>query len=542
MTTKEITALRKAGQLEEAMAAAEQEFKLNANKYTANALFWCLNDKIKKETVQEVIRSIYERMKSLWEEYCPQDEIMQNSLCYIEKRTNPLRSRILNAKEQAKAGHNNNDFINDLQNTFDNGALDNSLLKDYGWLIYYTLKNTDPNNVGKREQLLHNYLRLELPRPDLLHSLILNEVVNMAKNTLSQFRLRNFMTMWGWENFREEDWQQFQPDNGHTSQSLVESLISVYAKELNNDGVTSPIEFEEIVDKALERFPNNQYIPSYKASVLRSKGEYQQALDYYKLLILRTPSKYNFWHQVSRLVEDPDTRIALLCKAINIEGNEDLKGKCRLDLAKTLVEKGHPANAKSELSIYRNHYQLKGWRLKQEYYDIERMIPTAIAAQDNEALYKKYLPLAEEFIYSGLPSIMAIKVSDRQMDDRNRPGRKFTQWTLRTKDATFHLKKTQKFGLNKHALNGSVYDIKLYNGKIVWISKSEQNPLQQDWVKMTEGLIRLRIDRNGNTYSIIDGVYVGRKLLDGISDSQAVKVVALKQEDGRWSAISLKIV
>ena len=49
MTIKEITALRKAGRLEEALLAAENEFALNVNNFTAGSLFWCLNDICKKE-------------------------------------------------------------------------------------------------------------------------------------------------------------------------------------------------------------------------------------------------------------------------------------------------------------------------------------------------------------------------------------------------------------------------------------------------------------------------------------------------------------
>ena len=40
MTIKEITTLRKAGHLQEALTAAENEFANHSNNYTAGALFW----------------------------------------------------------------------------------------------------------------------------------------------------------------------------------------------------------------------------------------------------------------------------------------------------------------------------------------------------------------------------------------------------------------------------------------------------------------------------------------------------------------------
>lgn len=542
MTIKEITALRKAGKYEEALEAAEKEFALNANNYTAGTLFWCLNEIGKNETEQSSMNSIYERMMLLHNEFCPQDEYMPRSLRSLEKRLDPLSNQIRESIERAKTGQVNGELISTLQNAFDSQTLNQSLFADYGWLIYYTLKNTVVNNVQLRKQLLHNYIKLELPRPDLLHSMILSEAVKVEKNTPLQFRIRDFMTIWGWDNLREEDWQQFQSENGHTSSSLVEKLISVYAKELKTDKIASPTEFETLVDKALVRYPNSQYMPFYKATVLMSKGQNRQALDYYKQLILNSPSKCYLWQQASGLVDDNDTRIALLCKAIAVERDEAFKGICRLSLANALIEKGLPANAKHELSIYRDYYLSQGWNLKQEYREIESRIQTSVVAQDNDQLYKEYIPLAEKFIYSSIPSVIAIKVADKQMEEKNRPGRRFTQWTLRTKDGVFYLKKPQKFGLDNRLPNGSIFDIKLNKGKIVWIAKSVHNPLQEDWIKMTEGSIHLRTDRNGRLYAIVDGVYVGHKLLNDVNESQNVSIVAIKQEDGRWSASSLKLV
>ena len=159
-------------------------------------------------------------------------------------------------------------------------------------------------------------------------------------------------------------------------------------------------------------------------------------------------------------------------------------------------------NAKYELDKYRGFYETQGWGLKQEYNDIVNQIPQDTQAEDNRKLYDEYIPQAEEFIYSVLPSQLAIKIDDKLIDDRNRPGRKFTQWELRTKNGIVRLKKPNKFGLNNRMRNGTIFDIKLYNERVVWIKSSEQNPLQQNWIRKQEGIVRLRVDRNGKTYAI----------------------------------------
>jgi tetratricopeptide (TPR) repeat protein len=443
------------------------------------------------------------------------------------------------ASVKAKNGALTDDVSQRCHALLENGDLNNNLYRDFGWLIFYNLKNTPVNDPTKRKQLLHYYLELELPRPELLHSLILSEAVKVEKNTPLQFRIRDFMKLWGWDNIRPEDWEQFQSDNVNTVTSLVEKLISVYAKEVKTDNVKSPDEFNALVDEALTKFPNNQNMPLYKAIVLMSLGKKDKALEYYKELILKSSSKCYLWSQASDLVEDVDLKIALLCKAISVERDESFIGGCRLNLAKALIEKNMMANAKYELDKYRDFYEIQGWGLKQEYRDIVNQIPQDTQTVDNSSLYDKYVPQAEEFIYSVLPSQLAIKIDDKMIDDRNRPGRKFTQWELRTKNGIVRLKKPSKFGLNNRMRNGTLFDIKLYNGRVVWIKSSEQNPLQQNWIKKQEGIVRLRVDRNGKTYAILDKTYVGEKLLRDVADGQNVKIVAISQEDGRWSAISI---
>lgn len=539
MTIKEITALRRAGRLDEALQAAENEFAQSANNFTAGSLFWCLNDICKQEIEQESIQSLYVRMNSLYEDYCSSDEYMPKSLNTIERRLDPISKELKDATLNAKDGILTDDILNKCKELFDKGNLNKNHYIDLGWLIYYNLKNTSVNDATKRKQLLHYYLVLELPRPELLHSLILGEAVKVEKNTPLQFRIRDFMNLWGWDNLRPDDWAQFQTDNGNTVTSLVEKLISVYAKELKTDDVKSPNEFNVLVDKALVKFPNNQYMPFYKATILMSLKRNDEALEYYKKLILKTPSKWSLWNQVSVLVENVNLKIALLCKAISVEREESFIGGCRLRLAKALIEKNMMANAKYELDKYRDFYESKGWGLKQEYHEIVSQIPQGTQSENNSLLYDEYIRQAEGFIYSALPSQFAIKIEDKQLDDKKHPGRKLTQWILKTENGVVRLKKPNKFGLDNRVRNGTPFDIKIHEDRIVWIKASEGNPLEQDWIKKQEGIVRLRVDRNGKTYAILDKTYVGEKLLRDVVDEQNVKIVSVRQSDGRWSAVSL---
>ena len=382
------------------------------------------------------------------------------------------------------------------------------------------------------------YIKLDLPKPSILHSLILGEAVKIEKSTPLQFRIRDFVRLWGLENLRSEDWEQFTTEGGNTMSSLVEKLIGVYVKEIKTDNVEAPDDFCQLVDKALEKFPGSQNLPQQKAIVLISQGRTDEALSYYKDMILRSPAKFFLWEQAADLVQDIDTKIGLLCKALTCGADDNFIVKVRLSLAKLLIQAGMPANAKYELEKHRQTRQANGWSLKEEFRTLYNQLAAVEASADNNAIYTIYSVKADEFIYSSFPTVLAVKVDEKQNDDRNHPGRKITTWILRTEKSTERLRKPTKFGLNRHTPNGSVFDIKVNDGKIVWI-KQHTGSVNEPWLKVCSGEVHIRTDRNGKNYTLISGTYVGEKFIKGISEGQQIKVLSIKQDNGRWCAISI---
>ena len=537
MTIKEITALRKSGHLQEALEAAEIELAQNVNKYTVGALFWCLND-LCKQKKDDIAISIIERMKTLYTDYCNGDEFMQKAIASAERQILPYFHQIKDAVENAKSGGNVVCAHQQVTVWYKEGQLDRQLHSDFGWLTYYALKQTAAGETYKRKALLNQYLQLDLPKPSVLHSLILGEAIKLEQNTPLQFRIRDFIRLWGLKNLREDDWKQYRTEGGNTLPSTVERLIGVYTKELKTDGVEASNDFSQLVDEALTKYPKNQNMPYFKATVLISQGKVQEALAYYKNLILQFPSKFYLWHQTAELVEDIDIKIGLLCKALTCGANDEFLGGVRLRLASLLYKKGLMENANHELYKYRETYQNKGWNLKPEFWKIYNQVGSGEKAIDNNMIYSEYAVKADQFVYSSLPTVITVKVAETQNEDRNHPGRKITSWILRTANDTIRLRKPAKFRLNRRTANGAIFDVKLQDGKIVWIKEHIGN-LSVSWLKEVSGEVLLRTDKNGKKYAIISGSYVGENLLKGIREKQRIKVLSIQQKDGRWSAISI---
>lgn len=536
MTIKEITELRKSGHLDKALEAATNEFDQNANVYTAGALFWCLNDLSKLQTGDEA-KATVKRMQAMFENYGANNEFLQRAISAAIRRILPHFEDLKNAIENAKNESNIIAVHNQFTELYNCGELDESLYSDFGWLTYYALKQTELSDTQKRKVLLSQYLKLNLSRPSILHSLILSEAIDIEKSTPLLFRIRDFVRLWGLENLRKEDWEQFHTDEGNTMSSLVEKLITVYTKELKTDRAEASEDFSQMVDKALGKYPQNQNMPYYKANVLISQGKMEEALTYYKDLILKSPSKFYLWSQAAELVEDIDIKIGLLCKALSCGAEDKFLGKIILRLASYLMQKGLVPNAKYELDKFRKIYQSNSWGLKSDFWDLYNQIASAEATVNNNSVYAEFSAIAEKFIYSSLTTVVALKVAESQMDDRNHINRKILVWTLRTRDTVVRLKKPTKFGLNKRTPNGAVFDIKLQGDRIVWITP-HTGPINEPWLKEHIGEVRIRTDRKGNNYTIISGSYVGYKLLKDVSDGQQLKVLSILQENGRWYAIA----
>lgn len=296
-----------------------------------------------------------------------------------ERNVSELRKEIKAATELARSGGDVAEIYDRLSSMHKAGNLNQSLFLNFGWLIYYKLKYTPLNSVLPRKRLLIQYLNLDLPRPSLLHSLILNEAIKLKKNSPSQFRIRDFMELWDIDNLRDEDWEKFKPESGHATNSLVENLIGVYTREIKKDRTAASEEFGMLLDKAIEVYRSNAHLPLYRPIVLESQGRQEEALVCYRKLLKRWPRKFFLWSRAEELLpaSDLDTRIALLSKAVTLVRDENFLGDIRLRLANVLHKKGLHHHAKHELNQYHNLYVSRRWHIKAWHGTLSRRIEAA---------------------------------------------------------------------------------------------------------------------------------------------------------------------
>ena len=309
-----------------------------------------------------------------------------------------LSREIKEGTDKARKGEPTNPLMLKLKKLLERGQLDVPLHNNVGWFLYFRIKNSQHSNFVIQKKDLATYLKLQVSKPSLLHSLILHEAVRMKRQKPNAFKFFNCLTLWGLENLRSEDWQLFEGEDTGKSTSLVEKIISCYAKELTQLKIEATSEMADLTDKAMKTFPENGNLLLYKSEICKSLGNKEEALAHLKSLLLRQPSKSLFWRKTAELIGKHDLKIACLCKAISLQEDEEFLGDTRLKLARLLLRKKLPQFALFELQKYHRLYMSKKWALSKEYDELRNRINPEVKAEDDQKIYSHYMPIADDFL------------------------------------------------------------------------------------------------------------------------------------------------
>lgn len=549
MSFREVNTLRKSGELDKAIAMAEADIERVRDKWSCSALFWCLNDKIKTLAGEELSETV-EQMKLLAETIGQDDEVVAGALQRADRIMNPIAAEVRKASEEAKTRGRAMSAYEKLNGLYDRGELEPSFYADFGWVIYRALHEDTSDNVLRRKKMLHKYLQLNLEQPSLLHSLILSEAVKIEKATPLQFLFSGFLNLWNLENLREEDWTQAESGEGNTIPSLVEKMITVYVKEMVITPTVSPSEaFLSVMEQALVKYPKNEHLPRYKAQLLIKSGRGEEAIAFYKKLIIKKPMNFYLWSELAELTEDENCKIGLLCKGLSYCPKEEFLGKLHVALAKCFVERQMYSNAVAELTKVREVYQSHDWKnLPPGFYETYRQIPSGTEPTDNKALYRDYAPKADEYVYSEFPAEVVVKISEKVSEMKPRDGRPqsrnprtIVKWTLKKADGSIVYLNPAYYALPKKAPVGTCLSIRISRDRIVTAVILNAVP-ETDWVREVKGKLERKISHNtGKPFGFVKGHYVAEKLLKGQEDGAQVKGIAIKGKD-HWQMISLEAI
>lgn len=545
MSFKEVSQLRKNGQLDEALQMANADLETDQSPWSYRALFWVLHDKCKQcisnnqmDEATDLANQMKELLPSMENE---QDSLAEKQLDYLERQLSPLNDTLHQADQDSRDDHKVAQAFASIKTIIEDDAteLDAYQQTTVGWIIYRYAKHELARKATYNVKLaLSQYFKLSVEKPSLLHSSILRIAVDLETEFKNDFKFTTFFNMWGFDNLTEEDWKRFKTDDGITIPSLSEKAIGRYCKELVDDHITSvPDEFVQLIETARKRLNHDGKIELNYARVLEAQGDKHKAIQVYRAVTQKIPQAY-VWQEMADVIDDREIKQAILCKVITMQRDEQFLGDTRLLLAQHLIEDGNFAAAKLELDTYRQGRRAKGWAVKDPYHELAGRIPADTqASENNRDLYDRKLEILIDYIY---PDAKTAVMLYNGKTVKNKNGKQRAK--LIAYDGTHFLIAPNK--LPRHPSQQQYY---FYTVKYAETNRGLE-PLKITPVDTQEGLqhfdiisgeVRIKTKADGKRFGFIGDCYVHQSLLGNIADGQQLQVVATKNKDGRLNAVAI---
>ena len=246
-------------------------------------------------------------------------------------------------------------------------------------------------------------------RPSDLYSALLRAFLKAGKTWSA---LGDFLTWWQLSNLRPEDHLPGITNDGKKMMSTAEQAYIAYAKQvLLHPEPTAIRALIADLETLHEQHPEYQYPPYYQAKLLVATGSKAEAMTALMPFARRKEREFWLWDLLAELYEDePEKAIACLCRAVSSSTQEKFLVNARLNLAVKLNEAGKLNEALTELTKSVRARQDEGWNVVSSYADaVERLGKKgAVILDNNKALYRQYRPIADELLYADIPEQIGV--------------------------------------------------------------------------------------------------------------------------------------
>lgn len=373
MPAAEIKALRQDGKLEAALSMAQEE--LNANPEN----IWG------KRNISWVY---YEYLKKFVQEY--------NYEAFIE---NLIRIKDLNLPEEEVM-------------IFDTSAY------QIGSMLF-KVQGSEPIDYSKINQIFDVIKYFHFTKPSESYSFLIKA---FQKGSQNWSRFIEFVNWWGLEHFGAKDFQT-EEYNDRQMAALADKVYGSYCKKLIDGepqdafGTVKKVDVEKInaflpkLETVIEKHPEFQYLPYYKAQMLLHLGNEEDVLTAFLPFAKQKRNDFWVWGLMAEIFKDHrDIEFACYCKALSLKTPNDFLVKTRQAFAKLLIERNLYREAKTEIKNIISVRESKGWRIPNEIIQFTESdwYKSSEALPNNRRLYDDNISKAEELLYRDLPEHIVV--------------------------------------------------------------------------------------------------------------------------------------
>ncbi|MFG0723885.1 tetratricopeptide repeat protein [Pseudomonas sp. GLN_6] len=414
ITSKEVFAKRKDGAIDEAYKMAlELMAAPQVDDWDRKAFGWCLIDLIKRDVKNGSTENLLHYRRQLESiEFDPSDDVLTKGIRHALSLCNPFGQQISEAKTLSKNGRHA-EAAAIYRKVWVNGAADQETQTSFGWELYKHAKElmaVENFNLGAVKRNLSDFLKLDLDKPSVLHSCVLQLAAKLAGQ--DKLSMLAFSRQWNFKYLRPEDFERYRAEDGKEYPSLAEKVIQHAGKEAaSSERAEEQAYMLPFIDLAIERFSDNVFLKLNKAKVLLALGRHDEALAFGIAVTKAKSNDYWAWGLLGEIVSqaDPDAALGCYCKALTCPAEDKFTGKIRLEVAERMLEVNDYAAAKHEVEAIVRAKEEEGYKIPDAV--------ASIAAQDwfagvqakasNRDYYRLHAKAAEALLFNDLPWIDA---------------------------------------------------------------------------------------------------------------------------------------
>ena len=414
ITTKDVFAKRREGAIDEAYQMALQLMGAqDVGEWDRKAMGWCLVDLIKRDA-EAGNRQHLEHYRCQLEDLKvdPDDDVLQKGIRNALLLCSPNGPLIKQASLLSKDGKHA-EAAALYRQAWSLGALDLQAQTNFGWDLYKHAKQllaAEHVNLSTVKRGLHDYLKLDIEKPSLLHTCFLQLAAKLASQ--DKLNMLKFLQLWDLKHLSEEDWARYRAEDGKEYPSLVEKVIQQAGKNAAESKDAQDLNYIlPHIDAAIERFPDNVWLKLDKAKILLAAGMHEDAMTFGMAVAKAKADDYWAWELLGDIVEstDPAAALGCYCKALCCPADDKFTGKVRLKLARSMIHVNDFAPAKHEVETVMRQKEKDGQRVPDGAVQISTL-PWFASTQTNESnvdYYRSHASAADSLLLSKLPWISA---------------------------------------------------------------------------------------------------------------------------------------
>jgi hypothetical protein len=462
MPAKEIKELRQAGKLEEAYTMAKSELEVD-------------------------LSNIWSKRNLSWVLYAQLDEVTSNLDAFIAK-INEVKDLDLPVSEEM---------------FFDNISI---VISKAARVVSFDTTH----DYTKIYRLFDAIKELPIKRDSKWFSVLFNA---MHKGMKESNRYVEFADWWDLENFRSEDFLK-EEYNGKKIMSIAEQAYIAYAKKLLEGTPIDAFGQQKVIDKdkiqsflpkldsLIEKHPDYQYPPYFKAKLLLALGNDENVLSAFLPFAKQKRNDFWVWELMAEIfLENKEIQFACYCKALSLKTSEDFLIKLRQSFAEMLIQKSMFNEAKTEIQKVIATREKHQWKIPNQIMQWTEMewYKTANSKRDNSDVYLRHIKQAEEILFQDIPEELIV-----------------VEFVNENKNIISFVKDKQKFGFFNYAGKlikpqiGDLLKVR-FNGegqdgfyKVLIAEKADPEDVS-DAVRNFEGVIKIR---EGSDFGFVEDIFI----------------------------------